>query len=215
MMTRIAPCIAKNRSVWQGRSRDLTDGAPRHASLTGLVRQPWAVRVGRTSVVIRGAGPRDLAQVAAMHGRCSAQSLLNRYRAGGRRPAVAALEMQLRHALSFVACTYDGAVVATAVAAADSLHGQDAAEVGLLVEDPWQAQGLGRELMSHMAGAALVCGYAEMIGYPATSVAAVQRLMIDVGHTRIVMDPRQPHLHTYLPESSALGLGPVRERLAS
>jgi GNAT superfamily N-acetyltransferase len=97
----------------------------------------------------------------------------------------------------------------------DSAHGRDAAEVGLLVEDAWQRQGLGRELMSHVAGAALVCGYNELIGYPATSVAAVQRLMIDVGHTRIVPDPRSPHLHTYLPESAALGLGPVRERLAS
>jgi hypothetical protein len=39
--------------------------------------------------------------------------------------------------------------------------------------------------------------------------------MIDVGRTRIVTDPHRPHLHTYLPESAALGLGPVRERLAS
>ena len=180
-----------------------------------MVQQQWAVRVGSASLVIRGATPRDLAAVAAMHGRCSPQSLLNRYRAGGRRPAVAALEMQLREPLSFVASHYDGKVVATAVASVDASHGRGAAEVGLLVEDAWQAKGLGRELMSHTSGAALVCGYSEIIGYPATSVIAVQRLMIDVGHTRIVMDPHQPHLHTYLPESAALGLGPVRERLAS
>ena len=101
------------------------------------------------------------------------------------------------------------------MAGVDGDHGREAAEVGLLVEDAWQAQGLGRELMSHASGAALVCGYKEIIGYPATSVVAVQRLMIDVGHTRIVTDPHRPHLHTYLPESAALGLGPVRERLAS
>jgi GNAT superfamily N-acetyltransferase len=166
-------------------------------------------------VLIRGATLRDLATVAEMHGRCSPRSLLNRYRAGGRRPAVAALENQLRETLSFVAATYGGTIVATAVASPDAQHGRDAAEVGLLVEDAWQGWHLGRELMSHIAGATLVCGYRELIGYPATSLAPVQRLMIDVGHTRVVVDPDGTHLHTYLSESAALGLGPVRERLAS
>jgi predicted N-acetyltransferase YhbS len=215
MTTKMAHCLVRDRVLWGEPSRGLTDGASRHASLTGMVRQPWAVRVGRASVVIRGATPRDLAPVAAMHSRCSPQSLLNRYRAGGRRPAVAALEMHLREPLSFVAVRYDGTVVATAVASVDGHHGRDSAEIGLLVEDAWQGQSVGRELMSHVCGAALVCGYNEIIGYPATSMIAVQRLMIDVGHTRVVMDPRHPHLHTYLPESAALGLGPVRERLAS
>jgi hypothetical protein len=179
------------------------------------VRQAWSVRVGSASVLIRGATPRDLAAVAEMHGRCSPQSLLNRYRMGGRRPAVAAMENQLREPLSFVVTTYGGTVVATAVANPDTQHGRDAAEIGLLVEDAWQGWHLGRELMSHIAGATLVCGYRELIAYPATSLVAAQRLMIDVGHTRVVVDPAGTHLHTYLAESAALGLGPVRERLAS
>jgi GNAT superfamily N-acetyltransferase len=193
----------------------LDDVAPRHASLTGMVRRPWSVRVGSASVLIRGATSRDLAAVAEMHGRCSPRSLLNRYRAGGRRPAVAALERQVREPLSFVAATYGGTIVATAVAGPDPHHGRDAAEIGLLVEDAWQGWHLGRELMSHLAGATLVCGYRELIAYPATSTIAAQRLMIDVGSTRIVVDPAGTHLHTYLAESVALGLGPVRERLAS
>jgi L-amino acid N-acyltransferase YncA len=180
-----------------------------------MVRRPWWVRVGSTSVLIRGAAPRDLAAVAQMHGRCSPQTLLNRYRAGGRRPAVVALEKQLREPLSFVVTTYAGTVVATAVASADQRHGGDAAEVGLLVEDAWQGWRLGRELMTHLAGATLVCGYRELIAYPGTSTATAQRLMIDVGHTRIVIDSDNTHLHTYLSESAVLGLGPVRERLAS
>jgi L-amino acid N-acyltransferase YncA len=84
-----------------------------------------------------------------------------------------------------------------------------------LVEDDWQGLGIGREIMTHLAGAAIVCGYHELIAYPATSVIAAQRLMIDVGHTRVVMVPDAMHLHTYVPESAALGLGAVRERLAS
>jgi hypothetical protein len=69
--------------------------------------------------------------------------------------------------------------------------------------------------MSHVAAAALVCGYTELIAYLATSTAAARRLMTEVGHTRMVPDFRHPHLHTFIPESATLGLGPVRERLAS
>lgn len=194
-------------------ARRLEDGAARHASLAGLVRQPWSVRVGSASVLIRGARPRDLAALAQMHGRCSPHSLLNRYRAGGLRPSVAALEQQLREPLSFVAATYAGTIVAAAVVTADPQHDRGAAEVGVLVEDAWQGWYLGRELVSHLAGASLVAGYSELIAYPATSVLAAQRLLVDVGHTRVVADP-SAHLHTYLSESVVLGLGPVRRRLA-
>src|SRR5262245_16063225 len=101
-----------------------------------------------------------------MPGCCSPQSLLNRYRAGGRRPAGAALERQLREPMSFVAATYCGTIVGVAVASADPRHGQDAADVGLLVEDAWQGRHLGRELMSHVAGASVIVGYTQLIAYP-------------------------------------------------
>ena len=67
--------------------------------------------------------------------------------------------------------------------------------------------------MSHLAGAAQVAGYNELIAYPATAVAAAQRLMVEVGRTRMVPDVHA-HLHTYLPETATLGLGSVRQRLA-
>jgi GNAT superfamily N-acetyltransferase len=50
-----------------------------------------------------------------------------------------------------VASTTRGEISAVAVAAADPAHGQEAAEIGLLVEDDWQGLGLGRELMTHLA----------------------------------------------------------------
>lgn len=208
-----ASCIGQRPA--RVRARGLADGAARHASLVGLVRQPWLVRVGSATILIRGARPGDLAAVAEMHGRCSPRSLLNRYRAGGQRPAVAALDKQLREPLSFVAATRGGTIVAVAVGSADPQHGRDAAEIGLLVEDAWQGWHLGRELTGHLAGASLVAGYTELIAYPATSMVITQRLIGDVGHTRVVADPDGAHLHTYLSESVVLGLGPVRERLAS
>jgi GNAT superfamily N-acetyltransferase len=189
---------------------------PRHEAdreLDALARAPWTLRAGPTPVVVRPGTPRDLAAVARMHSRCSARSLLDRYRYGGRPPAVTALDRTLRTPNCIVAVTADGDVVATASLARDADHSHFCAEVGVLVEDGWQRLGIGAELMAHLAGVAQVAGYHELISYPATATAAVQRLMLDVGRTRVVRDV-QVHLHTYLPESAKLGLGSVRQRLA-
>jgi GNAT superfamily N-acetyltransferase len=181
--------------------------------LGALVRQPWTLRVGRTPVLVRPSSSRDLAAVARMHTRCSPRSLLDRYRCGGRSPAVAALDTALRNPNGVVAVTPDGDVIATAALERDANHSHFCAEVGLLVEDGWQRLGIGTELMTHMAGVAQVAGFHELIAYPATAMSAVQRLMIEVGRTRVVPDVHV-HLHTYLPDSATLGLGSVRQRLA-
>ncbi|MDT4914818.1 MAG: hypothetical protein QOC66_3946 [Pseudonocardiales bacterium] len=183
------------------------------SQLAELVLQPWTLRVGHEPLLVRPSSARDLAAVAQMHARCSARSLLDRYRYGGRSPAVAAIDRALRRPYSVVAMTAKGDVVATGLLDRDTLHNHLCAEVGLLVEDRWQRLGIGRELMSHLAGVAQVAGYHELIAYPATAVSAVQRLMVDVGRTRMVPDV-DTHLHTYLPESATLGLGSVRQRLA-
>jgi GNAT superfamily N-acetyltransferase len=191
------------------------DVSARHGALAIWVRQPWMLRVGNTNLLIRGTSARDLGPVAAMHARCSPRSLLDRYRSGGRAPSAVALERALRRTLGFVACTARGDVVAMAVAGADASHSVGSAEVGMLVQDDWQQQGLGREMLTHLAGAAFVCGYTELIAYTGTSVTAAQRLLTGVGRTYAVTDPPSPHLHTYLVESASLGLGAVREHLAS
>jgi GNAT superfamily N-acetyltransferase len=181
--------------------------------LADLIREPWTLRVGRRPLVVRPSSARDLAAVARMHSRCTARSLLDRYRAGGRPPAVVALDRSLRRPYSFVVVTADGDVVATALLDRDGRHDHSCAEVGLLVEDRWQGLGIGCDLMTHLAGAAQVAGYRELVGYPATAMAVVQRLMVEVGRTRLVPDP-ELHLHTNLPYSASLGLGAVRQRLA-
>ncbi|MDT4924199.1 MAG: hypothetical protein QOG01_1912 [Pseudonocardiales bacterium] len=199
--------------------REITSGHPagprptENDELAELVRQPWILRVGRTPLVVRPSSARDLAAVAQMHSRCSARALLDRYRYGGRPPAVAALDHALRGPFSIVAVTAEGDVVASGALTRDRSHNHLCTEIGLLVEDRWQRLGIGAELVTHLAGVAQVAGFHELIAYPATAVAAVQRLMIDVGRTRMVPDV-DVHLHTYLPESAALGLGSVRQRLA-
>lgn len=195
--------------------RDADEADRRTASLAIWVRQPWMVRVGRHNVLIRGTGPRDLTAVALMHTRCSAGTLLGRYHSGGRAPSPVAIEQMLRRTLGFVACTANGEVIAHAVATPDRQHPNGCAELGVIVEDAWQRHGLGQELLTHLAGGAYVCGYGQLISYTATDEHATHRLLTSVGRTYAVREGRTAHLHTYLTESNALGLGAVREHMAS
>jgi GNAT superfamily N-acetyltransferase len=184
-----------------------------NAELVELARAPWTLRVGTTPMLVRPSSARDLAAVARMHARCSPRALLDRYRAGGRPPAVAALDHDLRGPYGVVVTLADGSVVAHGSVARDRTHNPLCAAIGLLVQDSWQRRGIGSELTAHLAGVAYAAGFAELIAYPATAVFATQRLMIEVGRTRMVPEA-DPHLHTYLADSASLGLGAVRQRLA-
>jgi GNAT superfamily N-acetyltransferase len=194
----------------------LSPGAPLGTAdnaLGTLIDEAWVLRVAPRPLLIRPSGGRDLAAVARMHSRCSARSLLDRYRLGGKPPTVAALEAGLRRPHGIVAITEDGEVVASGRLARDATHNRFCTEVGLLVEDRWQGLGIGAELVEHLAGVAQVAGFHELIAYPATALGTVRRLMIGVGHTRQVADT-ELHLHTYLQDSAALGIGSIRQRLA-
>src|SRR4051812_43168714 len=168
---------------------------PADRDLLTLAREPWVLRVGRVPLLVRPSTARDLSAVAQMHSRCTPRDLLDRYRAGGRPPAGAPLDPVLPQPDSVVAVTPGGGGVASATLARDPSHSHFCAEMGLLVEDRWQRLGIGGELMSHMAGLAHAAGYHELIVYPATAMAVAQRLMIDVGRTRVVPDV-ELHLHT-------------------
>lgn len=186
----------------------------RDSELAQFAREPWILRVDRTPLLVRPSTQRDLAAIARMHARCSARTLLDRYPNGGRPPALALLERIARHEGTVVATTPRADVVAVASLAADANHGAASAELGLLVEDEWQRLGIGSELLAHVAGAAHAAGFRELIAYPAIASRRVHHMLLQVGHTRRVPDAR-PHLHTYLPDDAILGLGAVRQRLAS
>ena len=170
------------------------------------VREPWMLYVDGAILTVRGATPQDLPGVALMHGRCSAKSLLDRYRAGGRPPAVVILDRHVRDPLSFVVTTENGRVVAMARVATDPTHNYGSGEIAMLVEDAWQHLGIGRRLLRHTAAASALTGYRQLISYPGTIGGVIQRMMAGVGTTRVMNEP-QRHLHTSLPESARLGLG--------
>jgi predicted N-acetyltransferase YhbS len=180
-----------------------------------ILGEPWTMRSGEARLIVRPSNAHDLAATAIMHRRCSARSLLARYRLGGQAPPVLALDRQLRASLSFVVTmapdgSAPGAVIATGLVDTDSEHGPGSARVAVLVEDSWQRQGIGRELMRHLAGAAALAGYSELIASSASGTAVAQRLLVGIGPTRYVADVNGGHLHTTLPASAVGGLGPLR-----
>lgn len=185
--------------------------SPAAGGILDQVRAPWLLYVDGTALTVRGARPHDLPGVALMHGRCSAKSLLDRYRTGGRAPAIIVLDRQVRDPLSFVATTDNGRVVAMARVASDGLHNFGSGELSMLVEDQWQRLGVGRALLRHSAAAAALAGYRQLISYPGTTGSVVQRLMATVGTTRLMTDV-QRHLHTALSEQQVkLGLGTLTD----
>ena len=183
---------------------------PMPQSLDGIgidqIRAPWLLYLDGTALPVRGAVPQDLPGVALMHGRCSAKSLLDRYRTGGRPPAIIVLDRHVRDPLSFVVTTDNGRVVALARVAPDADHSFGSAEVSMLVEDQWQRIGVGRALLRHACAAAALSGYRQLICYPGTTSSTVQRLMGGIGTTRLMTDV-QRHLHTALSDNTKLGLG--------
>jgi GNAT superfamily N-acetyltransferase len=190
---------------------------------TGIAPAPrWTTRRTATTppIAVGPAGPADAAALRAMHDRCGPATRYARFHGLLRELP----EGYLAGALAGDPAVHDALVVEVAAPGGRRLvglgsacrldrPGPPAADVGLLVEDAWQRLGIGTELMSHMAGLAQALGYHELIAYPATAMVAAQRLMLEVGRTRVVPDA-DAHLHTYLPESAALGLGSVRQRLA-
>jgi len=181
---------------------------------TTTVRAPWLLYVDGTPLTVRGAQAHDLPGVALMHGRCSPKSLLDRYRTGGRPPAILVLDRQVRDPLSFVATTENGRVVALGHVVRDSIHTFSSAEMSLLVEDQWQGLGVGRALLRHCAAAAALSGYRQLISYPGTTAGAVQRMVASIGTTRLMTDVTR-HLHTALSDRSKLGLGSLNDRGAA
>jgi len=182
---------------------------------TSILAERWWLRVGDERLLVRPSTEHDLSAVAVMHRRCSAPALLARYRLGGRPPAVIALDAQLRGVLSYVVvaatpASAPPAVIATGSVETDAEHGPEAGRLEVLVEDSWQRQGIGRELVRHLAGAAALAGHTQLVAYCGSGNEPAQRLLVPIGPTRFVPDATGGHLHTALPADAVGGLGPLR-----
>ncbi|MEV6208398.1 GNAT family N-acetyltransferase [Kitasatospora sp. NPDC051914] len=110
-------------------------------------------------LTVRRAEPGDKEAALAMHGRCSSDTLRKRYH-GPVKDADRYLDHLLdpRHGQTLAVEDSDGGIVALA----HLMWDDDGAEVALLVEDAWQRQGLGVDLLRRMSALALEAGVATV-----------------------------------------------------
>jgi hypothetical protein len=151
----------------------------------GLVRhgrRPTAWPLADATVVVRGARPSDLAAVAAMHGRCSPGTLLQRYSAGGRGPSLDHLVGLLRSPLTLV--VEGGAGVVALGSAAHPGEDDFRSEISLLVEDTWQGCGIGSNLAVRLGSTLRALGYAQAWTTSATPTVPLHRVMEKLGPVR-------------------------------
>lgn len=176
----------------------------------GVVRlacRGWPLATAEGPLVVRGASPADLAAVAAMHGRCTGSTLLQRYRLGGRAPSLLQVSTALTQPLTVVAVAGSCQVVALGTAMLTPEPRRDwTTEIGLVVEDAWQGRGVGSALVLHL-GAALRClGYGQVFTRSATSSLPLTQVMQRVGETRTASCSGSTTLASRL-EVSAAALG--------
>lgn len=154
--------------------------------LLALARRPWALpTVAGGHLLVRGAVPADLAAVVAMHGRSSGQTLLQRYRLGGRAPSLPMVAARLTDPLVVAALSAPRTVVAIGTAdLTDQPRADWTTEIGLLVEDSWQSRGVGTALARHLPAALQTLGYGQVTTRSATSSLPLAAVMARVGDTR-------------------------------
>jgi GNAT superfamily N-acetyltransferase len=140
----------------------------RATELRRLVRPalPSAVPAERTepvhpgTVAVRRGSVDDVGALIAMHDRCSAETVLRRYHAPVPRmsPRLARALLEPVDGLSLLATSGDQVVAAGVLAT-----GPVGSEVGLMVEDRWQRQGLGTRLLRGLAEEAARRGLTRLV----------------------------------------------------
>lgn len=170
-------------------------GGERPADPAGLrpyrlrwLTQPWRLGLpGGTDVVVRGARQADTDALALMHGRCSLETLLGRYRVPRSRFPRSTLRRLVSSELALVAVAGHARVVALAnLTPVDP----ETAEVAVLVEDAFQHRGVGTALVRQIVGGARLVGYRRLQAFPPDDGAWGAGLVRDLGLVGVHRDER-------------------------
>jgi AcrR family transcriptional regulator/RimJ/RimL family protein N-acetyltransferase len=137
------------------------------------------------TVWIRLARPEDSDAVAAMHERCSEQTLFRRYlTAVGRWRDITLRRLTGGHrGATLVAMSEEGTIVGLGHVFPDSPTDGHSAEIAVIVEDAYQGRGIGLRLVSHMLELAERLGFDEVV---ATVLAQNNEMLRVLDSTRLV-----------------------------
>jgi AcrR family transcriptional regulator/L-amino acid N-acyltransferase YncA len=142
------------------------------------------LRSGGT-IWIRLARPEDSDAVAAMHERCSEQTLYRRYlTAVGQWRDVTLRRLTGGHrGATLVAMSEEGTIVGLGHVFPDSTTDSRTAEIAVIVEDAYQRRGVGTQLLRHMLDLAERLGFEDVVG---TVLAQNNEMLRMLDSTRLV-----------------------------
>jgi GNAT superfamily N-acetyltransferase len=139
-----------------------------------------------TPIVLKHGQPGDAEAVSAMHGRCSRETLFQRYHTGVRtmpRRLLHRLLMPPRGLSLLAVCGRDVVGLGQLISGATG----EIAEISLLVEDSWQRKGVGTALIARLAVLAAARGQRKLMAVSLPGRDAIFRTAVRAG-----LSPEQP-----------------------
>lgn len=181
---------------------------PVHTELTALTERRLADPRPTTRPTIRPIGQGDARSLAEMALRCSPDSLRHRFHAPVQHLDPDRLVALLRggSVAETLVADVDGAIVGIA-----TLHrtGDDLGEIAVLVEDDWQAGGLGSRLIAHLMRRAGERGITTIDADVQREQAfAIDRLLHAVDGTTVTFDGPTATVHLPVPAALRCHPGP-------
>ncbi|MET7487063.1 GNAT family N-acetyltransferase [Streptomyces sp. NPDC005538] len=158
----------------------LTAAAPQQATAaTGFIH-------AGTQTVTRPATLDDFDGVNALHERCSLQTRFARYQAARRSLRLAEFQHLTRPNSSLTWVTYPKDDPHELVATTNLVRTTEAgaAELGIMIEDPWQGRGLGTSLVQYAHAQARALGCSSMVAMTGSGNVRMLKIMGALGATR-------------------------------
>ncbi|WP_414636099.1 GNAT family N-acetyltransferase [Amycolatopsis sp.] len=153
---------------------------------TNVARSSVVTCTDGAMIVLRNGQPGDADAVLALHARCSADTLFQRYQAGARsmpRRWLHRLLMPPRGLSLLAICGKEVVGLGQFIGGATG----EIAEVSLLVEDAWQRKGIGSALMARLAVLAAARGHRKLVAMSLPGRDGIFRTAVRAG-----LVPEQP-----------------------
>jgi RimJ/RimL family protein N-acetyltransferase len=156
--------------------------------------------------VLRPANPDDAPRLVAMFERCSPETRYARFMAPLQHFPASHLVDVVKSSRTRRSWVIEDVASGQVVGVGSWFRNElDAAEVGLLVEDAFQHQGLGTALLDELVASALDEGITTFVGHTLADARHVHRMLRDLGPTTIEGRGTSRTLRTCLDDDAALG----------